>query len=415
MGGHALHDHSLGGGLLCNMTAQTSTGRPVLKNGAGRTTVFACHAELSRRAHFAPSGGHNTIVGGNIHPAPDSTEYVLHLDQNIGRGMGEKDPNGVVPLRVRLTMRDGASCYMFAADEGAGETKDPNAYSWTNHYNVPPGYWAMQHGKSALNNAFLLSRATAGLDPGPGPGWLSFPLGYFIGPPSASPAPVFRGHISALRTNFLRQGRRRAGDEFIDGLNTTTLTTDGYRGASWLKNQMVKNGNAAWGLPATVIEPTANNGSAGQKVFKCTTAGTTGAVEPTTGWSSATVVGDTVTDNTAVWTLVGFTPSFVRTRGPGGGGQTTIAMANANQTLTVAQAAAAMIKATGILTVSRTLFFPTPPTDDAGYQRSVRAFVTGRSLLVDIVGGAAPITIAAGKTAIVAFDSAGASRVTADV
>ena len=102
------------------------------------------------------------------------------------------------------------------------------------------------------------------------------------------------------------------------------------------------------------------------------------------------------------------------TSGPGGGGQTTIAMANANQTLTTAQAAAELIKATGVLTATRTLFFPAPGNDTKGYQRTVRASVTGAALKVDVVGGAAPITIAAGKTAIVAFDAAGASRVTAD-
>jgi hypothetical protein len=128
----------------------------------------------------------------------------------------------------------------------------------------------------------------------------------------------------------------------------------------------------------------------------------------------STVVGNEVTDNNVVWTLIGFTPSWIMTSGPGGGGQATIAMADANQTLTAAQAAAELINATGALTAARTLFLPAPGNDAKGYQRTVRASVTDAALKVDVVGGAAPITIAAGKTAIVAFDAAGASRVTAD-
>ena len=109
----------------------------------------------------------------------------------------------------------------------------------------------------------------------------------------------------------------------------------------------------------------------------------------------------------------------VHTRGEDAG-QLSIAMGNdpgdANQTLTDAQVySASVIKAAGTLGADRTLFFPAPTGDEDSYQRTVRAGVTVHDLLVDVVGGAAPITVAAGMTAIVGFDASGAYRVTADV
>jgi hypothetical protein len=125
--------------------------------------------------------------------------------------------------------------------------------------------------------------------------------------------------------------------------------------------------------------------------------------------------GEDTRDNGVVWTWAGTTPAMIITRGPGGG-QTTIAMGDANQTLDDAQAAATTIKATtiGALTADRDLRFPAPKTDAEAYQRTIRAALTGGNLLVDIVGGAAPIRVAAGKTAIIGFDATGVYRVTAD-
>jgi hypothetical protein len=46
----------------------------------------------------------------------------------------------------------------------------------------------------------------------------------------------------------------------------------------------------------------------GGKVFKCTTSGTPGVTEP--NWSTATTIGNTVTDGSITWTYIGNTPTY---------------------------------------------------------------------------------------------------------
>jgi hypothetical protein len=91
-------------------------------------------------------------------------------------------------------------------------------------------------------------------------------------------------------------------------------------------------------------------------------------------------------------------------------------MADANQTLTDAQVySATLVKATGALTADRNLRVPAPAADEDSYQRTFRNTTTGgHNLLVDVVGGGAPVTITNPKTAIIGFDAGGAFRVTAD-
>ena len=54
-----------------------------------------------------------------------------------------------------------------------------------------------------------------------------------------------------------------------------------------------------------------------------------------------------------------------------------------------------------------------PATNATAFQRTIRANVTGFNLNVDVVCGAAPVTVTIGQTAIVGFDATGAFRVIA--
>jgi hypothetical protein len=214
----------------------------------------------------------------------------------------------------------------------------------------------------------------------------------------------------------LRAGERKVGDRFEDTLRTVTITGDGYRGYRWTPDTPVTVGNEQNGNPPSVVEPSANGDYpvAGLKVFKCTTPGTTGNAMSQPDWSSATVPGvDTINDNDAVWTLLGFTPAVIVTRGPGNG-QAPVDMADGNYTLSDAEVACATIKATGANTADRSLLFPAPVDATGSYERTIRAATDAHDVLVDVVGGAAPVTVANGKTAIVGFDADGAYRVTAD-
>lgn len=97
-------------------------------------------------------------------------------------------------------------------------------------------------------------------------------------------------------------------------------------------------------------------------------------------------------------------------------GSFTLAMGDANKTLTAAQHAFERIKATGTLTADRTIFFAVPASDGEGEEHTVTASVTGGNIVCNLVGSpGTTVTIAAGKTARIGTDTTGVYRVTADV
>jgi hypothetical protein len=139
-----------------------------------------------------------------------------------------------------------------------------------------------------------------------------FPQGYLLGHPT-NDAPVFDGRKSSFSLARLRNGLRKAGDRFRSQITDMQVLADGtFKGFPWQGRFAAVAGTPASGIPATLVEPTTNTGLAGggEKVFQCTTPGTTDANRTEPNWASATVVNDTVAEasGTGVWTLVGFTP-----------------------------------------------------------------------------------------------------------
>ncbi len=65
-GGHAIHDHSFAGGMISNLSCQTSTGRPILRDGAGLLTVLSCYDEVALDCKFPATGGSAIILGGDV-------------------------------------------------------------------------------------------------------------------------------------------------------------------------------------------------------------------------------------------------------------------------------------------------------------------------------------------------------------
>ncbi len=65
-GGHAIHEHSLGGGTIKDLYCQTSTGRPILKDSTGTVTALGCFSELTYPCKFAATGAAVMILGGDI-------------------------------------------------------------------------------------------------------------------------------------------------------------------------------------------------------------------------------------------------------------------------------------------------------------------------------------------------------------
>lgn len=402
LGGHCLHDVSLASGVYSGSYAQLSTGRCVLKNGLGRLTIVSGFEELGSggRAHCV--GGTTTILGGNISPESTS-DSVIHLDFAYGRGIQAVGDIGGQSVIAALFAQGKA--HTVQADTG---TDNVGFLGWSYGYSAPAGWWGWQHGNQVLRNAFLVSAAGAGL--GYGPGWLCFQQGFFIGDPSTV-TPRYFGDIGALTVASLRNGVRKTGDLYDNTTERRRLTSDGYRGIPWSAGAEVRASFDGWGIPANWTEPTANgaNPGAGLKVFECTTAGTTGATEP--DWAPAVNPGDTVTDNGVVWTLRGTTPSWV----VDGGGQTTVAMGDANQTVSAALAMASVLKTSGALTADRDLTVPTPTGDGDVRVFVVRNTCSGAFNVNVKTSGGASVAVANGKTAQVGVDSAGAFRISADV
>jgi len=397
-------DAGLGGSSFRHIYGQGFAGAPFRNDRpdqAGSASVWLqCLAEVYEKSHFVEWPA---VI--QCHPLPETGQGII-----IGaecRGLNFVDRVGADPLTA-IICNGGVGLYQFQ------QTEDDGPYSWGWNYNGT--YWGLKYG-AAQPNAFTLIGMQTGTSPGLG--WLAFNRGHLIGDPDGL---MYRGPLAStgrptgrlIDTN-LRAGERKVGDRFEDPLRTVTIIRDGYRGYPWTPNTPVFAEYEPHSNPPSVIEPRANGDdpAAGLKVFKCTTPGRTGRSEP--DWSPATVPGvDTIDDNDAVWTLVGITPAAIVTRGPGDG-QATVDMADGEYTLSDAQVACATIKATGANMADRSLFFPAPADDADSYQRTIRAATDAHDVLVDVVGGAAPVTVANGKTAIVGFDSDGAYRVTADI
>lgn len=308
LGGHVLVDCSLAGGLVRSLYAQLSSGRPVQKTGLGRTTLLSCYTEVTDLANC--TGGYTLCLGGNLTFTTASTVTDIDATATKGQGLAEVDNRGSVVLKARLTAQDGYKLFpMYAQESG-----DPNFYAWAYQYNAPNGWWALQHGNQLINNALVVS--TVGEPNSIGAGWAAFQLGHFEGDPSGSNM-RFVGVESALEDKRLRGGLRKVGDVFrIDTPAAATwfrraITVEGYRAPSWQALTVYTNGTPSFGIAADVVEPTTNGDwpATGLQVWKCTTYGTSGAVEPT--WPVGPTPGvTTVSDGSCVWTYLGITPDW---------------------------------------------------------------------------------------------------------
>jgi hypothetical protein len=180
-----------------------------------------------------------------------------------------------------------------------------------------------------------------------------FPNGIFIGEDSASPT------IS-----------------FITGKTPPDLQNDGATPRTYEQGDIVWNSEPSAGRPLGWV---------------CTTSGTQKIANPAT-----------------------FVPfGTIHTRGEDAG-QLSMNMGGGDKVLTDEEVYSATIIHVSNVGAGTTLKFPAPTGDEDSYQRTIRVQDGGNDLNVDVVGGAAPVTIAATKTAIVGFDANGAYRITAD-
>jgi len=306
LAGHAIHDHSLGSGTVSNLYIQTSSGRPILKNGLGRMVCLTCNQEVPLAA-LASGGSPVLDLGGDLTWTDTST--VTHIDPSGGRGFSEVGfVGGGTTMRVTLSDQNATGSngfYQFKINHPG----DVNFWSYKYASSTPIGWVGFQHGNQSSQNAYVLSTTQAGLDIGAG--WLGFETGYMLGAPD-SVTPLFDGHLASMANDRLRSALRKQGDRFRDNVSNINILEDGYRTNSWTANQTVDVGYAPWAFPAVYVTPTATpKDRAGlRQVWKCTTAGTTHATTEPTWPASPTIGVTTQSDGTATWTFHGYSPAY---------------------------------------------------------------------------------------------------------
>jgi hypothetical protein len=170
------------------------------------------------------------------------------------------------------------------------------------------GWWSWCHGP------FIAGRSFSGLTAAEGRGWDWQPHGEFRGGVQGD---LTRQYFVAFDTATMRNPRVRKVGEWKVGDRVEiqgdgevlgyVVTAAGYRGAAWTALTAVQSTDQI-----SIIEPTVNThpvSTPGDQVWKCTTTGTTGAVEPT--WPGAPTAGVTTqSDGSAVWTFLGDVPEY---------------------------------------------------------------------------------------------------------
>jgi len=102
---------------------------------------------------------------------------------------------------------------------------------------------------------------------------------------------------------------------------------------------------------------------------------------------------------------------WLRAGEPGLDSKTTKPMNNINQTLSIAEAANAVIKATGTLTATRRLTFPAPSNETASYERTVHNACTGGWSLTITTGVGQTFDLEPGAKAELEFNTSGVAPV----
>lgn len=401
-GGYAIHDHSLAG-YASGVYFEASSGVMLLRTGNGFSTYVGCTSEGPTES-FVRDNGMAFIFGGNHVPTTDSNvTYVADVCRNIT----EPTAAASIPTTLHTHLTTLSGVFQFQSDDDPG-----GGYCLRYGYGGPvlPGFWRMQ---TAQKDAFALSTAAAGLDPGPG--WHIYGLGSLEGNLEAAPGSLaFNGTYVAATSQQLRESRRRPGDRFRDALRTYLITGDGFRAAPWTPNTLADVRDVGLAIPASTVEPTANGPrpDAGLDVYYCIAGGTTDAGPGDPNWAGGPPVAD---GPDVLWDVLGQTPKMIVTYGPGGGQHKEDITAAGPFDVLEENAVNEFILLDGAPGGGRAVNLPAPANDQEAYRRVIRN-TTGQAVTIGVTsGGVATEVVGANMTAILGFDSAGAFRVTADV
>jgi hypothetical protein len=349
LGGHGIWNHSFLGTVFRSSQVASGTGRGLLATStAASGNIFdECYSESF--TNYTDWNGDGT--SGNIAVGPCVVIAGAHGPgwQRTGNGVWETTsaafvaaPGGggyktikitdyasTLSLEMLVDRQDGYSAYSFRNDD------DGSSQYWGFRYGysgLSSGFWGLGYGNSNAQYPFTFTNpasisgsfdgadniGTRYIQARPGVGFIQFPYGHFQGLTSNTAA-MFEGTDYSLKHQAVRWARRLPGDGFTRDAAIysshgrwakRTIIGTGYRGYTWTASTSMSAGNLTYGTGGSHIEPTTNTDSpsGGEKVFRCISGGITSGSEPT--WSSATVVGDRITDGTATWEYVGTTPAY---------------------------------------------------------------------------------------------------------
>jgi hypothetical protein len=274
------------------------------------------------------------------------------------------------------------------------------------------GFWTHEYTSNVLAAPLALSSASSSV----GSGLIAFPRGHYNGGIFADRYYTFPS-VDASRDSTIAGAARNVGDRRVRNDLAApgrpleqVVTVAGFEAPTWIAGPYLA------GTPSGPFKSSGNvvapRDTANVNRYLCIVGGDS-TVEPT--WSSAPDLDDEFTDADGLqWRNVGVQAVWTdcnRIRG----GQVELDVSSGNHTLSDAEAAFDILKVSNA-SAPRTITFPTTPSDDAqAYQRAIRNGLTGSGTLTVGLAAGTTVTIAAGKTAVVGFEAAGAFRVTADV
>lgn len=313
LGGCTLFAHSQAGVMALGVYGQVSNGRNIF--AITGNNFFYGFSENGLPDLGCPG---TKFIPGTPGPAPYAGLSALALDGpgGVGQFLEENDRRGTgtpgLILTHGLTIQDGYTVERLVTNHDSAGEFWRTAFQWVSNPFTPPfqagtGWWQDSYGGQNYNPSFGRSVATAS----EGPGFFRLYYGKFTGLETETIA--WDGYSSTgqwgLTWKNIRGGHFLPGDrvEFLDKVTPgtwrrTLVKTAGYRGQARQDAHLYFSGGVPIGYVGDLIQ-------IGDKVFQCTTSGTTQVGVPA-GYGTA-IVGGTVNDGTAVFTRVDNQPTYL--------------------------------------------------------------------------------------------------------
>ena len=381
------------------------------------SSVFiGCYSEGSTSGRESRLFGAVDIIGGTLtgdsYIHSDSTCFIVNHGEAIRAPYRYVNYRGTDQITTQLGSFETDEAAMDALVYSNDVTSQTHRLRYTHSTSVNNGWWMLQDNSYYRQPIRYPTQASNVRTPAP---WCM--EGVILGRDDNDS----RGHVFTAETS-VNQGMYNGTASMIYDVGDTTWNPGNTRILAWRCSQEGSTGTLNGGSARGSISSTSNvltvNNYTGITIGCYLTIEGVNGVKRVTAIDYGTLQ---VTLSSAADATVGpnahvdYSPP-VHDAVAKTGGQRPISMSDADYAVSDAEAAREILNVSATLTANRNFRLPAPDGDQDAYQRTIRATgVSGGALLVDIVGGTSPVTVAAGKTAILGFDASGAFRVSPDV